>query len=333
MIVGDPGVVATSGDVDVVELAAIVVRGDTVVDLVVAPVAAGVVSTGAAGVVRTCAVGVVIGTVVVAVPGSAVTVTVDLSTGAVGAVDIGGGTIGPESGMLGMIWIERLAVAEKLAPADAAVEVGGASVVVAVVDSGAADVDSVVGAGPVPGSVASTAGTAPGSAAASVLSAPSPGTEISPGASDVALRVTTPLSLETAPQSTVCTVGRPEYACASFLPTGGLESARTTSVIPIAVVINAMITPAREIWCWYRSPHHRIPCRDSPSISASVTRFSLPSTVPIPLLLSSSGCADRWKPAIRRAMRGYRVRGFRPWRRDPRHAAVAGEFSAVHRRG
>lgn len=304
VVVGDPGVVATSGDVDVVELAAIVVRVEPVVDLVVVPVAAGVVSTGAAGVVRAGAVGVVgdrvavgsvggvvVGTVVVAVLGSAV--TVDVSTGVLGAVDLGGGTIGPESGTLGMIWIERLAVAERLAPADAAVEVGGASVVVAVIDSVAADVDSVVAAGPVPGSVRSTAGGAPGSATVSVLSAPSPGTEISLGASDVALRVTAPISLETAPQSTVCTVGRPEYARASLTPTGGLESARTTSVIPIAVVTNAVTTPAREIWRRYRSLHHRTRCRNSPSISASATRFSLPSTVPIPLPLSSSGCAGR----------------------------------------
>ncbi|MFF0453488.1 hypothetical protein [Nocardia africana] len=363
VVVGDAGVVATSDDVDVVDLAALVVvaRVDTVVVSVVVPAAAEVVSTGAAGVVPAGVVGVevgrgvvgtvVVGTVVVTGLGSAVTVTVDVSTGVGGVVDIGGGTTGPGSGTLGMIWIERLAVAEKLAPADAAVEVdGGASVVVAVIDSGAAAVvDSVVAAGPAPGSVGSTAGgAAPESAAVSVLSDPSPGTEISLAASGVVLWFTAPISLETAPQP-VCTAARPEYACASFTPIGGLESARTTSVIPIAVLTNAVTTPAREIRRWYRSPHHRIRCRDSRSISA--TRFSLSSTVPIPTTTffvrmcrppetgdhtafpHRKHARDRTSNSGSAARPAYRAPAFRLRRRDPRRAAVAGEFSAVHPRG
>lgn len=237
-----PGVVATSGDVEVVELAAIVVLAEAVVDLVVVPLAA-----------------------VVVVPA--------------GAVDIGGETTtAPGSGTPGKIWIERLAVAEKLAPADAAVEV---SAVVAVVDS-------VAVAWPAPGSGGSTAGGAiPESTVVSALPVPSPGAESSPDASDIVLAFTAPASLGTAPQSRVCTVGSPGCACASFTCAGGPESARTTSVIPIAVVTNAVTTPAREICRRNRPPDRGIRRRGSSSISVAVTRCSLLSTVRIRPPLSS----------------------------------------------
>ncbi|MFI7193325.1 hypothetical protein ACIBQ0_26635 [Nocardia nova] len=289
--VGVPGVVATSGDAEVVELAAIVVLADAVADLVVVPLAAVVVVPAGAVVVvvdrvavgtpvegRVAVGTVVAGRVVVSVLGSAVTVTVDVSTEVVGAVDIGGETTAPGSGTPGKIWIERLAVAEKLAPADAAVEV---SIVVAVVDS-------VAVAWPAPGSMGSAAGgVIPESAVVSVLPAPSPGTEISLDASGIGLAFTAPASLGTAPQSRVCTAGSPGCACASFTCAGGPESARTTSVIPIAVVTNAVTTPAREICRRNRPPDRGIRRRGSSSISVAVTRCSLLSTVRIRPPLSS----------------------------------------------
>ncbi|MGW0056570.1 hypothetical protein [Nocardia nova] len=290
-----PGVVATSGDVEVVELAAIVVLADAVADLVVVPLAAVVVVPACAVVVvvdrvaagtpvegRVAVGTVVAGTVVVAVLGSAVTVTVDVSTEVVGAVDIGGETTAPGSGTPGKIWIERLAVAEKLAPAEAAVEAGAeVSVVVAVVDS-------VTVAWPAPGSMGSAAGGAiPESAVVSVLPVPSPGTEISLDASDIGLAFTAAASLGTAPQSRVCTAGSPRCDCASFTCAGGPESARTTSVIPIAVVTNAVTTPARETCRRNRPSDRGIRRRGSSSISVAVTRCSLLSTVRIRPPLSS----------------------------------------------
>lgn len=283
-----PGVVATSGDVEVVELAAIVVLADAVADLVVVPLAAVVVVPAGAVVVvvdrvaagtpvegRVAVGTVVAGTVVVAVLGSAVTVTVDVSTEVVGAVDIGGETTAPGSGAPGKIWIERLAVAEKLAPAEAAVEVS-------------VGVDSVAVAWPAPGSVGPAAGGAiPESAVVSVLPVPSPGTEISLDASDIGLAFTAPASLGTAPQSRVCTAGSPGCDCASLTCAGGPESARTTSVIPIAVVTNAVTTPAREICRRNRPPDRGIRRRGSSSISVAVTRCSLLSTVRIRPPLSS----------------------------------------------
>lgn len=264
-----------------------VVVGTSVAGTVV--VGAVVVDAGGVAVSGAAVTGTVVGgTVVVAVVGSAVPVTVDVCAGVVGAVDIGGGTTRPESGTPGMSWIERLAVAEKLAPNEPPVELGGEGSVVA---GGA---DSVAVAGPEPGSVGSAAGGAvPGSAAASVSPAMSTGTGSSPEASKAALVFVAAMSLREAPPSKVCTVRSPEYARESFTRTGGPESARTTSVIPIAVVTNAAATPARESCRRNRSaggsavdrPHRRgIRARGSP------TRLS---TVRIPLSLSSSGCAGR----------------------------------------
>ncbi len=246
-VVGDPDVVTTSGDGDGVAPPAIVVVGvgvDIVVGLVGVRVGAVVaVSAGAVGlVVRRVVVGavmdgavvvgavvvgavgvvvgsvvvgsvvvgsvmvgaVVVGTAVVVVVGSAVTVTVDVSAG---AVDIGGGTTRPESGTPGMIWIERLAVAEKLAPADSAPEVGAEGSVVV------GGVDSVAVAGPEPWSVGSAvAGAVPGSAAASVSPETSTGTGSSLAASKAVLAFAAAISLRVAPPSKVCTVASPEYA-------------------------------------------------------------------------------------------------------------------------
>ncbi|MBF4996625.1 hypothetical protein IRT45_05585 [Nocardia sp. BSTN01] len=291
-VLGDPDVVTTSGDGDGVALAAIVavvVRGNTVVGLVGVPVGAVVAVWARAGVVvgnvvvgsvviAAVVVGdVVVGTIAVVVGGSAVTVTVDVSA----CVDIGGGTTRSESGTPGMIWIERLAVAEKLAPPCSAVEVGAEG-------SGAVGgVDSVPVAGPEPGSAGSVAGGAvPGSAAASVSPEASTGPGSSLAASKAVLAFAAAISLREAAPSKVCAVGSPEYARESFTRTGGLESARTTSVIPIAVVTNATTTPARESCRRSRSaggsvvgrPDHRgIRARGAPA------RLSLLSTVPIPL--------------------------------------------------
>ncbi|WP_157163472.1 hypothetical protein [Nocardia aobensis] len=310
-VVGAPEVVTTSGDGDDVVFAAtvVVMRGDTVVVLAGVPVEAVVtVSVGAGGVVVGRAVvgdavagtvvvgtvvigvvGVVGDSVVVAVVGSAVTVTVDVSAGVVGAVDIGGGTTRPGSGPPGMSWIERLAVAEKLAPSESPVELGGEGSVVV------GGVDSVAVAGPEPESVGSAAGGAvPGSAAASVSPTTSTGTGSSLEASKAVPPFAAATSLREASPLRVCTVGSPEYARESFTRTGGPESARTTSVIPIAVVTNAATTPARESCRRNRSaggsadgrPHRRgIRARGSPA------GLSLSSTVRIPLSLSSSGCA------------------------------------------
>ncbi|WP_228002462.1 hypothetical protein [Nocardia australiensis] len=312
VVVGDADVVDTSGDVDVmVELAAIVV----VVVLVGTVVVVVVVLVGTVVVVLVGAAVVVVGTVVIAVSevtvmvdgsadtvtvlGSAVTVTVGVSVGVMVTVDIGVEVTASGSCTLNVAWTERLAVAEKLALIDATVEFAAeGSVVVAVVDS-------VVVAVPVPGSVESAAGwVVPVSAAVSVPET-SPGTGTSLGTPDVVLVFVTLVWLRTAPQSKGCMAGSPENASALFASTAGLESARTTSDIPIAVVTNAATTPARDICRRNRSadgpaagrPHHRrIRGRGSALMSGSATWSSLLSMVCNQLLLSYSRCADRWKP-------------------------------------
>ncbi|MFF0495175.1 hypothetical protein ACFYU5_02110 [Nocardia aobensis] len=284
-------VVVGAVDVGTAVVGTVVARSVVVTAVVVGAVAVGTVVVGSVVVGTAVVVGAaVVGTVVVAVVGSAVTVTVDVS---VGAVDIGGGTTRPESGTPGMSWIERLAVAEKLAPSEPAVALGGEG-------SGVVGgVDSVAVAGPEPGSAGSAAGGAvPGSAAASASPETSTGTESSLEASKAVPPSAAAVSLREPPPSRVCTVGSPEYARESFTRTGGPESARTTSVIPIAVVTNAATTPARESRRRNRSaggsaggrPNHcGIRVRGSPA------GFSLLSTVRIPLSLSSSGCAGRRK--------------------------------------
>ncbi|MEV0110081.1 hypothetical protein AB0H42_27610 [Nocardia sp. NPDC050799] len=292
VVVGDAGVVDTSGDVDVVVelggIGVVVVSVGAVVVVVVVPVGAVVVMV----------VGAVVGTVVVAgsgvtvivdgsavtvsVLGSAVTVTVDVSVGVMvtGTVDSEVEVTVPGSGTLTVAWTERLTVAEKLALTDASVEFpAGASVVMAVVDSVAVAV-------PVPGSVESAAARpAPVSVVAVSGPAASPGTETALGAPDVVLGFVTLVRLRTAWWSKAFRVHSPE----SFARIGGFESARTMIVIPIAVVSNAATTPARDICRRNRSadgpaacrpPHRRIRGRGgSASMSGSATLSSLLSPV------------------------------------------------------
>ncbi|WP_194828125.1 hypothetical protein [Nocardia sp. XZ_19_231] len=82
-----------------------------------------------------------------------------------------------------------------------------------------------------------------------------------------------PGRLGTALYSEVCIVDSPENGSALFVRSGGLESALTMSVIPIAVVTNAVTTLACDI------------CRRNRSGDGAP---ALLSTVRIPLLLSPS---------------------------------------------
>lgn len=232
----------------------------------------------------------------VAVLGSAVTVGVSVGSMVTVTVDTEVEVTVPGSGTPTVAWIERLTVAEKLALTDASVEVpAGASGVMAVVES-------VVVAAPVPGSVESTVGWAiPGSVAVSGP-AMSPGRETSLGASDVELGFVTLVRLRTARWSKASMVHSPE----SFARSGGLESARTKIVIPIAAVTDAATTPARDICRRNRAadgpaaclpPHRRIRVRGGSALmSGSAARSSLLSSVCIQLLLSPSNRADRWEP-------------------------------------
>lgn len=315
-VVGDAGAVDTSGDVEVgVELAGVgvvVVLGGSVVAVGVVLVGIVVVPVGAGVAVPVGAVVVVVGAVVVA--GSEVTVIVDRSAGTVtvlgsavtGFVGVSVGvmvtvTVDTEvevavlgSGTSTVAWIERLTVAEKFALTEApGKSPAGVSGVMAVVDSVAVAV-------PVPGSVESVFGWAvPGSAAVSGP-ATSPGTETSLGVSDVVVGFGTLVRLRTARWSEACMVHSPE----SVARTGGLGSARTMSVNPIAVVTDAATTPARDICRRNRGADGLGACRPprrgirggSASRSGAVTRSSLLSPVRIQLLLSPSGCAGRWEP-------------------------------------
>ncbi|WP_030523542.1 hypothetical protein [Nocardia rhamnosiphila] len=324
VVVGDTDVEDNSGAVDVVfELAGsgvVVAPVGTVVVVVVVVVVVlvgTVVLVGAvvvlvgADVVRGAVV-VVAGTVVVTgsdvtvivggsagtvtVPGSAVIVTVGASVGVVVTVTVGIEVSVRGSGTPAEIWTERLTVAEKLALTDASVEfAAGASVVMGVVDSVAVAV-------PVAGSVESAVGWAAPVSEAVSGPATSPGAEASLAAFSVVSGFVTLVRRRTAWWSEACTVHSPE----SFARTGGFESARTMTVIPIAVVINAATTPARDICRRNRSadgpaacrpPHRGIRGRGgSASMSGSAGFSSLLSPVCIRLLLSPSGCADRWDP-------------------------------------
>ncbi|MGW0639527.1 hypothetical protein [Nocardia salmonicida] len=218
--VGDAGVVDTTGEVDVV--------------------------VGRAGIVVVVVVG---GTVVVegsadtvTVLGSAVTVTVDVSVGVMVTVTV---DIEVEATVLGsgvpdVSGAGRLTVAEKLALTEIAAEFSGeASVVTAAVVSGA-------GAVLVAGSVASAVDWAvPGTVAVSAVET-SLGTGTSLGRTYIVLVSVGPAWVGTALYSEVC-IDSPENGCALFVRSGGLESALTMSVIPIAVVTNAVATPAYDV--------------------------------------------------------------------------------------
>ncbi|MCX0271576.1 hypothetical protein NLM24_12835 [Nocardia zapadnayensis] len=300
VVVGDTVVVDTSGDVDVVvELAGIevVVPVGTVVVVVV--VLVGAVVVGTVVVAGSDVTVIVDGSAdTVTVVGSAVTVTVGVSVGVMVTVtvDIEVEVTVPGSGAPAVASTERLIVAEKLALIDASVEfAAGVSVVMAVVDSVAVAV-------PVPGSAESAVGRAVPVSVAVSGPATSPGTETALGAPEVVLGFVTPVRLRTARWSKAWMAHAPEL----FGRTGGFESARTMTVIPIAVVTNAATTPARDTCRRKRSadgpaacrpPHRRIRGRGgSASMSGSAGVSSLLSPVCIQLLLSPSRCADRWEP-------------------------------------
>lgn len=257
------GVVIVGGRVDVVVGDAGVVDTTGVVDAVV----------GRVGIV---VVVVVVGTVLVegsadtvTVLGSAVTVTVDVSVGVMMTVTV---EIEVEATVLGC-WVPdvsgagKLTVAEKLALTDIAAEFSGeASVVMAAVVSGA-------GAVLVAESVASAVDWAvPGTVAVSAVEM-SPGTVTSLGRTYVVLISVRPAWLGTALYSEVFIVDSAEIGSALFIRRGGLESALTMSVIPIAVVTNAVATPAYDV------------CRRNRSGDGGA---ALLSTVRIQLLLSPS---------------------------------------------
>lgn len=312
VVVGATDVVDTSGAVDVVvELAGIVVVvvlvGTVVVVVGVLVCAMVVVPVGEVVVVLAVSEVTVMvdgSADTVTVLGSAVTVTVEVSVGVVVTitVDVEVGATVPGSCTLGVAWTEKLAVAEKLTLIDT---IGGLSAEVSVgvavvdsVDSVAVSVSVSVSVSvpvPVPVSVESVAGwVVPVSVAVSV-SERALGTGASLDASVVVLVSATPGWLRTALWSRVCMAGPPANDSALFAATGGIESARTMSVIPIAVVTNAVTTPARDICRRNRSadgpaadrPRHRsIRGRGSASMPGSATWSSLLSTLCIQLLLS-----------------------------------------------
>jgi hypothetical protein len=241
------GVVVLTGGVVVLTGGVVVLTGGVVV------LTGGVVVVGTVVVAGADVTVIVDGSAdTVTVLGSAVIVTVDVSVGVVVTVtvDIDVEVTVPGSGTLDVAWTERLAVAEKLALTDASVGfVARASGVIAVVDSGAVAV-------PVPGSAESAVGRAVPVSVAVSVPATSPGTETSLGAADVVLVFVRLVRLRTVPWSDAWMVGSHEL----FAGTGGLESVRTMSVIPTAVVTNAAATPARDICRRNRSagrPDHR----------------------------------------------------------------------------
>lgn len=247
VVVGDAGVVDTTGEVDVVVGRAGIVVVVVVVDTVVVGGSADTVT----------------------VLGSAVTVTVDVSVGVMVTVTV---EIEVEATVLGSCGPDvpgagRLTVAEKLALTDIAAEFsGGASVVIAAVVSG-------TGAVLVAGSVASAVDWAgPGAVAVSAVEI-SPGTGNSLDRTYVVLVSVRPAWLGTALYSEVFIVDSAEIGSALFVRRGGLESALTMSVIPIAVVANAVATPAYDV------------CRRNRSGDGVA---ALLSTVRIQLLLSPS---------------------------------------------
>ncbi|WP_328662812.1 hypothetical protein OG308_22110 [Nocardia salmonicida] len=269
------------GRVDFVVAGGLVVVGVVVgrVDVVVGD--AGVVDTTGLVAVVVGRVGIVVVVVVVGtsvvegsadtvtVLGSAVTVTVDVSVGGMVTVTV---EIEVEATVLGSCAPDvsgagKLTVAEKLALTDIAAEFSGeASAVTAAGVSG-------TGAVLVAGSVASAVDWAvPGTVAVSAVEM-SPGTGTSLGRTYVVLVSVRSAWLGTALYSEVFIVDSDESGSALFVRSGGLESALTMSVIPIAVVTNAVATPAYDV------------CRRNRSGDGAA---ALLSTVRIQLLLSPS---------------------------------------------
>ncbi len=184
-----------------------------------------------------------------------------------------------------MNWSEKLAVAEKLAliEAPAEFEAGGSGVAV----------DSAGGGVPEPGSDESGTGWAVSASAAGSVLAMSRGTESSLEATDIVLAS----AGRSAPWPRAGSMASRATASTVFARTGGLESARTTSVIPIIVVTSAATAPARHICRRLRSvdgavagrPHHiGMRVGTAGSVFAGTVFFSVSSTVCNPVLLSSS---------------------------------------------
>lgn len=237
---------------------------------------------------------VVVGTTVVAVTvmvdGSAVTVlgpVVIVSVGVRGtvAVDVEVvGTVPPGSCGLEVPSSETLAVAEKLALTEITVEFPGE-----------ASVGAAVGVSVAPAVLAGS-----GSGLVVGVSPPvrSPGAKTSLGVSEAALGCNVPASLPATLESDGARVGPHEKVFASFARTGGTESGRTTSVVPMAVATNAAATPARVSCRRSRSADDAVAGRSCRrrivgSLSGSVTGSSVLSTLCIQLLLSPWNCADR----------------------------------------
>lgn len=259
-------------------------------DVVVEPVGTAivVVLVGAAFVV------VVVGTAVVAVmvvvDGSAVTVlgpVVTVSVGVRGTVTVDVGAVGPVPGScaLEVPSSETLAVAEKLALTEITVEFPGE-----------VSVGAAVGVSVAP---AVLAGSGSGLVVGVSPPAMSSWAKTSLGVSEAALGCSAPASLPAALESDDgATVGSHEKVFASFARTGGPESARTTSVVPMAVATNAAATPARVSCRRRRSADDAVAGRSFRrrivgSLSGSVTGSSVLSTLCIQLLLSPWNCADR----------------------------------------
>ncbi|MFE6922925.1 hypothetical protein ACFVAV_17995 [Nocardia sp. NPDC057663] len=272
---------------------------------------------------------VVVGTAVVAVTvmveGSAVTVLgpgVTVSVGVRGTVTVDVEVVGiaPGSCTLDVLSSEMLAVAEKLALTEITVEFPGAVSVGATVGV-SVELTVLAGAG-------SVVGVSP--------PAMSPGATASLGMSEAALGGSTAASLPATLGSDVATAGSHEKVFASFARTGGPESARTASVVPMAVATNAAATPARVSCRRSRSAADVVAGRSCRrrivgSLSGSVTGSSVLSTLGIQLLLSPWNCADR--DYRRRHISRSAWACVRDSSRDRPHAAVAGVFAATRRRG
>ncbi|MEV6217351.1 hypothetical protein [Nocardia sp. NPDC051833] len=269
---------------------------DGVEDLGVADVVAGAVIV----VVPVGAGFVVVGAAVVVVDGAAVTVLgpeVTVSVGVRGTVtvDVEVVVTVPGSCALEGLSSEKLAVAEKLALAEIPVEFPGETSVGATV--GVSVETSLVGAG-------SVVGVSPPS---------SSGATASPGRSAAALgggatasfgggaAASVPAAVESdgvTVESASPTAGSHDKVVASVARTGAPESARTASVVPIAVAINAAATPTRVSCRRSRSGADVVAGRSRRrrivgSLAGSVTGSSVLSTWGIQLLLSPQNRADR----------------------------------------
>ncbi|MFD5178166.1 hypothetical protein ACFWM1_20330 [Nocardia sp. NPDC058379] len=225
------GTVVVEGCADVVAGGGVENVGDA--DVVVEP-------AGTVVVVVPVGVGFVVVGVAVLVDGSVVTVlrpgvTVSVVVRGTVTVDVEVVVTVPGSCVVDVLSSEMLAVAEKLALTEITVEFSGAVPVGATVGV-SVELSALVGAGSVVGvsppmspGVTSSLGrssAALGGGAAAAL----PATVVSGG---VTVEADSP------------TAGAHEKVVASFARSGASESARTASVVPIAVATNAAATPAR----------------------------------------------------------------------------------------